>query len=380
MNTKTIALLYNTTHYVIKFRLPLITALQKAGYRVVVIAPKDHSTPLLMQNNVEFVPIGMSQYGMNPAAEIRNFFEVKSILDRIRPLVSLNYTVKPNTFGSMAAEYAGVPVINNIAGAGMIYTSDKKLQRFIVSALYRRGLRKSRVVFFQNGDDMELFLKKGLVTPEQCLRLPGSGVDLQRYKPSLLPENVLRFVFIGRLLKLKGIKEYLLAANNILNCQAEPGRMEFHIIGEHEKTGAFIEQEQLNALTAHTGIHYHGAVEPDCIGDYIRNASCVVLPTYYGEGVPRVLLEALASARPIITTDSAGSRDVIEHERNGFMVKPRDVDDLTTAMVRFINTTPEKRTEMGLYGRQKAEREFDESIVIDSYLEQIRSIERTAAP
>lgn len=380
MNTKTIALLYNTTHYVIKFRLPLIAALQKAGYRVVVIAPEDHSTPLLRQKNVEFLPIGMSQYGMNPVAEVRNFFEVKSILERIRPLVSLNYTVKPNTFGSMAAEYAGVPVINNIAGAGMIYASDKKLQRFIVSALYRLGLRKSRVVFFQNGDDMELFLRSGLVRPEQCLRLPGSGVNLQRFEPSPLPENVLRFLFIGRLLKLKGIKEYLLAANKILKCQDVPSQIEFHILGEHEKTGAFIEQEQLNALTVHTSVHYHGAVEPDRIGGYINDASCVVLPTYYGEGVPRVLLEASASARPIITTDSAGSRDVIEHERNGFMVKPRDVDDLTKAMERFINTTHEKRTEMGLYGRQKAEREFDESIVIDRYLEQIRLIEGMAVP
>jgi glycosyltransferase involved in cell wall biosynthesis len=375
MNKRIITILYNTVDHVIKARLPLISALQNQGYKVVVIAPKDHRTLLLKQYGIDYIPISMSQYGTNPIAELCTLLEIRRVLRRIKPFVTLNYTVKPNTIGSIAAESAGVAVINNIAGAGMIYSNGRSVTQTIVSALYRRGLRKSRIVFFQNSDDMTLFLKNGLVQREQCLHLPGSGVDLRRFTPSPLPKDTLRFLFVGRLLKLKGIEEYLLAANDLLRANHSQRNVEFHLVGEHESGAAYIDAKNLQKLTEHPQIVYHGSVEPTRIEGHLRKASCVVLPTYYGEGVPRVLLEASASARPLITTDNPGSRDVIEHERNGYMVPPRQVDQLAVAMQRFIATPYDQKAEMGSYARRKVELEFDESIVIDRYLEQIRLID-----
>ncbi|MEM9714957.1 MAG: glycosyltransferase family 4 protein [Pseudomonadota bacterium] len=374
MHKKVVTVQYNTCDHVVKARIPLIKAIQKNGYRVIVVAPTDNMTPMLKDHGVEHVPIHMTQYGMNPFSEFRTFQKTAHILNKIKPIVSLNYTVKPNTFGTIAAEYAQVPVINNIAGAGMIFSSGWSIKRSIVSTLYRRCLKKSRVVFFQNSDDMQLFLDKKFVRRDQCHRLPGSGVDLKRFTPTEIPKSGVRFLFIGRLLKLKGIEEYLQSANTLLDAENGSGKIEFHIVGEHRNDPAYINANTLRNLTQDPNIFYHGSVDPKQIENFIGTSSCVVLPTYYGEGVPRVLLEASASGRPIITTDNPGSRDVIEHERNGFSITSRNVKSLVAAMQRFTHLSYEEKTRMGQFARQKVESEFDETIVIDQYLRQINQI------
>lgn len=380
MTAKTVSILYNTSVYVVKFRLPLIRALQQAGYEVVVIAPTDEATPVLLETGARHIPIGMSQYGMNPLAELKSIREITAILRRLRPCASLHYTVKPNTFGAIAAERAGVPVISNIAGAGRAFSSGNPVMRRLVSGLYRRGLRKVHTVFFQNGDDMEVFLRGGLVRQEQCKRIPGSGVDLQTYHAAPLPEGPARFLFVGRLLHEKGIAEYLQAAEQVLAETPAGARPEFHIVGEHEDTGKYIPRADLDRLTKTGQVTYHGTLKPAQVAEEIRCATCVVLPSYYGEGVPRVLLEACASARPIITTDNVGCRDVAEPGQNGWMVPPRDAASLAGAMREFLALPHARIEDMAQAARHTAETRFDEKIVLRAYLDSISEIATPSMP
>ena len=374
-----VTIIYNTCVYVEKFRLPLIAALQEAGYAVVVIAPIDEATPRLVERGIPHRPIAMNQYGMNPLAEIRSVGEIRAVLKELRPIVSLHYTVKPNTFGSMAAHQAGVPVLNNIAGAGRAFSGGNPLIRKLVIGLYRRGLGKSHTVFFQNGDDMALFRKAGLVRDSQCARIPGSGVDLTRFKATPLPEGGVRFLFVGRLLREKGVSEFLEAAETLLAEASDPDALRFDLIGEWENDRSHISSADLNRLTRAPQITYQGTVPPERIEVLMRDTTCVVLPSYYGEGVPRVLLEACASGRPIITTDNVGCRDVVEPGKNGWVVPPRDVVALTDAMRACADSRPEELAALGAGARRTAEAAFDERIVINAYLERLATIENTIA-
>lgn len=369
-----LTIVYNTCDHVVKSRLQLIAALQTAGYKVVVVAPSDKATPILAEHGIEHRSITMSQYGMNPLAELRSIREIREILEELRPVASLHYTIKPNTFGTLAAHQAGVPVLNNIAGAGRAFSGGNKVMQALVIGLYRRALKRSCMVFFQNDDDMAVFQKAGLVRAAQCVRIPGSGVNLTRFVASPMPGQPTRFLFVGRLLKEKGVVEFLEAANALLSETEDSGELRFDLVGEFEEDRSYISPDDLERLTRAPQINYHGSVPPEQIDPMMLDTSCVVLPSYYGEGVPRVLLEACASGRPIITTDNVGCRDVVEHGVNGFKVPIRDTKALAEAMRSMARLSPEDQYGMALAARAKAEREFDEEFVIEAYRKAIASI------
>lgn len=369
-----ITIVYNTCIAVEKFRLPLIAALHEAGYEVVVIAPTDEATPRLIKRGIRHHSITMSQYGMNPLAEMRSFREISSILKELRPVASLHYTVKPNTFGSMAAHQAGVPVLNNIAGAGRAFSGGNPLIRMLITGLYRRGLRRSHTVFFQNDDDMAMFRKARLVRESQCVRIPGSGVDLNRFTASPLPDGPVRFMFVGRLLREKGVFEFLQAAERLLAEVPYSEELRFDLVGEWEDDRSYISRAKLNQLIQAPQITYHGTVLPERIDGMMQDTTCVVLPSYYGEGVPRVLLEACASGRPIITTDNVGCRDVVEPGQNGWIVPPRDAEALKDAMGQCAEAGRQRLASLGEGARFTAEKRFDEQSVINAYLDRLTMV------
>lgn len=369
---RTVLIVYNTSLYVVRFRLRLIAELQAHGYQVIVVSPVDPATPELERLGIRHIPLRMSQYGMNPFAEIGTMLAIKAEMKRLCPFASLHYTIKPNIFGTLAAARAGVPVINNVAGAGWAFTSGHPLLRFIVSALYRRALRHSSTVFFQNRENLRTYVEGGLVAPAKARRLPGSGVDLDRFTPVPMPAEQIRFLFVGRLLKEKGIREFLLAART---ARAVDPSLAFEIVGEIEDSPHYIRREELGQLTG-DGIEYRGAVPSAEIPRVLAGASCVVLPSCYGEGVPRSLLEACATGRPVITTDNPGCRDVVDHGVNGFMVPVRDPEALADAMLAFSRLSPSEREGFSLAARTRVENEFDERIVIRAYLDALEMIAR----
>jgi glycosyltransferase involved in cell wall biosynthesis len=363
----------NTAWNLVNFRAGLIRALINAGHDVVAVAPPDAYVERVRALGCRFVPLPMDNKGTNPIRDLLLLIRFIRLMRRERPDVYLGYTVKPNVYGSIAANLCGISVINNIAGLGSVFVRNDWLTR-LVRRLYALALSRSATVFFQNEDDRAQFIEGGLVNRKITDRLPGSGVDLSRFEVAPMPSAAapIRFLLIARMLWEKGVGEYVEAARQLrrLGLNAE-----FCLLGFLDvQNPAAINREQMAQWCAEGFVIYLG--ETDDVASQIAAASCVVLPSYYREGVPRSLLEAAAMGRPIITTDAVGCREVVDDGVNGYLCKPRDANDLALKMRQMSELPASARSEMGRQGRQKMEREFDEKIVIGKYLEAIAAISR----
>ncbi len=373
-----IAISINTAWNIANFRAGLIAALIAEGYEVIAIAPPDEHVPRLEAIGCRFVPLPMDNKGTNPAKDIALFLRYLAILKRERPASFLGYTIKPNVYGSLAAQRLGIPVINNVSGLGTAFMRDTWLTK-VVKRLYRTALAGSSRVFFQNADDRGLFVASGLVTEERTALLPGSGIDLASFRPveplaREADKAGVTFLLIARLVFDKGVREYVEAARLV---QAARPAARFQILG-------FLDVENRTAVTradvdqwvSDGVIAYLGHAED--VRGHIAAADCVVLPSYR-EGTPRTLLEAAAMARPIVTTDVPGCREVVDDGETGLLARVRDVEDLAARMIDIFDMGPDRRAAMGRAGRAKMERQFDERLVIESYLAALREV-ATPAP
>jgi glycosyltransferase involved in cell wall biosynthesis len=342
-----------------------------AGYDVVAVAPFDGHVDDLLKLGCKYLPIRIDSKGINPWSDLLLFFRFLKIFRNERPNFYLGYTIKPNIYGSLAAHIFKINVVNNIAGLGSVFSNTNWLTLFVKN-LYRLALVRSKKVFFQNDDDINLFLDANLVNPNLIERLPGSGVDLKKFVPENLPDygrpkSQFRFLLIARLLWDKGVGEYVEAARLL---RERYPKIEFCVLGFLDvKNPRAITSNQMDNWVLEKIIQYLGSA--DDVRPHIASADCVVLPSYYREGVPRTLLEAASMGRPIITTNAVGCRDVVEEEVNGYLCKPRDSLDLALKMERMLQLSQEERLNMGKRGRKKIELEFDEQIVINRYLNSI---------
>ncbi|MEQ5872790.1 glycosyltransferase family 4 protein [Sagittula sp. NFXS13] len=376
MTKKIIAIGSNTSHYVWQARRNLIKCIQDAGYDVVVLAPRDEYSSRLEGLGIGHFALPM-RMNKNPVSDYLLYRRFVEAFRTIRPHAYLGYTIKPNIYGSMAAQRLGIPVINNIAGLGTVFTSDGVVTR-IVKRLYRAALKSSALVFFQNPDDRALFTRRGIVAHDRHDLLPGSGVDLEKFefRPLSVPSghDGLRFLLVARMLWDKGVGEFVEAARALRMQHGE--NIRFCLLGGMDMDNPdAISQKQMNAWVDAGHVEYLGYSD-DVLGE-IEKSDCIVLPSAYPEGTPRTLLEASAVGRPIITTDAPGCRTVVDEGLNGYLCKLRDAEDLSEKIAQIIALSPEKRREMGCAGRQKIEREFDEAIVIGKYLDAIRALDRS---
>lgn len=376
MPSRKVVIAINTAWNLYNFRAGLIHALVEAGYEVVAVAPYDDYAPRLAALGCRYVPLPMDNKGTSPLRDLMLLWRFWRLLRSERPAAFLGYTVKPNVYGSIAAHLLGIQVINNIAGLGTAFVRGGWLA-WVVKALYRRALSRSRCVFFQNDEDRAQFLREGLVRTEQTALLPGSGVDLQRFVPAparsadagtdqtIAP---LCFLLIARLFWDKGVGEFVEAARRVRKLVPHA---RFQLLGFLEvQNPAAIDRAAVDAWVAEGVVEYLGAT--DDVRPFIAAADCVVLPSYYMEGTPRSLLEAAAMARPIITTDWVGCRNVVNDGVNGLLCRVRDADDLADKMLAMIRLSPAQRGAMGAAGRARVEREFDEKIVISAYLRELK--------
>jgi len=361
----------NTTWNLVNFRSGLIRALIDEGFEVVAVAPPDDFVPRLQALGCRYEPMPMDNKGTHPVRDALLALRFLRLLMRERPDVFLGYTVKPNVYGSLAAHAMGIPVVNNIAGLGTVFIRNNWLTRF-VGLLYKIALSRSRHVFFQNDEDMRQFVEQGLVATDKVSRLPGSGIDLDafRYAPMLpLIDRPFRFLLVARLLWDKGVGEYVEAARMVR--QKYPA-VSFQLLGFLDvKNPTAVSRAQMDDWVNEGVVEYLGVA--DDVKSYLAAADCIVLPSYR-EGVPRSLLEAAAMGRPVVTTDAVGCRDAVEDGVSGLLCRVRDADDLADKLLRMIEMPPVERVLMGLEGRKKMEREFDEKIVVDRYLCAIKEI------
>jgi len=367
----------NTAWNLVNFRTGLIRALVANGHEVVALAPLDKYVPQLSELGCRFIALPIDSGGVNPFRDAALLYRYLKILKHEQPDVFLGYTVKPNVYGSIAAHALGIPVINNIAGLGSVFI-ERGWLTILVRQLYRLALSRSYKVFFQNDDDYQLFVKGGLVSPTKSDRVPGSGVDLSRFAfdTTVRPLHSFRFILIARMLWEKGVGQYVEAAKIL---RREGINAQWCLLGFLDvQNPAAISREQVDKWVAKEVVKYLGV--SDDVRSEILASDCVVLPSYYREGVPRTLLESAALGRPIITTNTVGCREVVDDGVNGFLCHPRDVLDLVKQMRRMIELTPSERSGMGCEGRKKVERQFDEQIVIAKYLKAIGELSQRLVP
>jgi glycosyltransferase involved in cell wall biosynthesis len=362
----------NTAWNLFNFRAGLIRALVAEGYEVLAVAPFDDYAVRLSALGCRFVALPMDNQGTNPWRDALLLFRFWRLLRREQPAAFLGYTVKPNIYGSLAAQVLGISVINNIAGLGAVFIRKGWLVR-VVRALYRAALKHSRKVFFQNEDDRRLFIDYGLVNPAISALLPGSGVDLKRFLPVdevvQKPQKGFRFLLIARMLRDKGVGEFVEAARLL---RQEGLDVECCLLGFLDvQNPAAISRVEMEAWVASGDVRYLGV--SDDVRTEIAEADCVVLPSYR-EGTPRTLLEAAAMGKPIVTTDAVGCREAVDDGVNGFLCKVRDAADLSRCMKKMLALDSAQRAAMGAAGRRKMEQQFDEKIVVERYLEALRAI------
>ena len=382
-----IAVIANTSWYLYNFRLSLMKALMVAGHEVVAVGPPDDYVDKLVVAGIRHRAIPLAGASINPLRELRTVWALHRIFRDEDVDVVLSYTPKGNIYGAMAAAMSGLPTVPNVSGLGRVFIR-LSLLTWLVKQLYRYTFGRAARVFFQNREDLDMFVRLGLVGAGKSERIPGSGVDLARFSPverattcpsgeqlpymgNGSPASRKKFVFLlaARLLWDKGVGEYVEAARKVRQqCPA----VEFHLLGFLDvQNPSAIPRTQVEAWVAEDVVSYLGST--DDVLPCLREADCVVLPSYR-EGCPRTLLEAAAMAKPIITTDAPGCRDTVDDGVSGFLCRLRDADDLADKMLRMIEMNHDHFEAMGQRGRERMKRKFDERIVINRYLEVIDEI------
>jgi glycosyltransferase involved in cell wall biosynthesis/peptidoglycan/xylan/chitin deacetylase (PgdA/CDA1 family) len=369
----TIAIVSNTSWNIYNFRLGLIEALRKEGYRVVIVAPRDEYSKKLEAKGFSFYDIKINNKGVNPFEDlflIRDFYK---LYQKINPHIVLNYTIKPNIYSSFAGKSLGIPVINNITGLGTVFLNSNP-SSYVARWLYRLSLDRSSVVF-QNGDDMKLFLDKKIVKEERVTLIAGSGIDTDYFKSreKSLEKRAFTFLMITRLIKDKGVEEYI-DAIRMIRASEYGSRCSFKILGSlYLSNPTAISKEMLNSWIEEGIIEYLG--HSDHVKEEIDKVDVVVLPSYR-EGLSRVLLEAGSMEKAIITTDVPGCRDVVDDGINGYLVKVKSSIELSEAMKKMVNLSKDELDSMGKKGREKVVNNFSQQKVIDKYMLLINQIKK----
>ncbi|HWA02335.1 MAG TPA: glycosyltransferase family 4 protein [Rhizomicrobium sp.] len=361
-----VALVANTSWYLYNFRRRLMSALRDTGYEVLAVAPEDAYTARLVSEGFEHHHIPLDATGLSPMRELQCTLRLRRLLRTQRVGTVFSFTPKGNIHCGFAITGPGVTFVPNISGLGRAFSGESSLI-WLAKASFKRAFRRAATVFFQNNDDLRLLVDAGIVDGAKARRIPGSGVDLQRFSMNGCRVRAAGgpvFLFVARLLWEKGLGQYVAAARAI---RARVPSARFQVLGwvQHDETG--VPLRTIDQWVNEGAIEFLGA--SDDVREQMLAADCIVLPSYYREGVPRSLLEAAALEKPVVTCDVAGCRDAVDDNSTGYLCRPQDVGDLVAALEKFIALPQSEREEMGRRGRAKMEAEFDERFVIRQYLD-----------
>ena len=358
---KRILFLVNHDVVIYNFRKELVERLLSDGNEVVISSPYGERIDLLKELGCKYVPVKMDRHGKNPLDEMKLILYYIELIRVVQPDIIFSYTIKPNLYGALAAAVCKVPIVVNITGLGSAVENPGKLQKLMIIA-YKIAFRKVQTVFVQNEENRQFFIDNHIAVDKLKL-LPGSGVNLEQFYVLEYPDDkTVEFVFISRIMKEKGIDQYLEMAKYI---KEKYPNTRFHICG-------FCEEEYettLKELGEKGTIIYHGLIMD--VREVLQYTHCTIHPTYYPEGLSNVLLESAASGRPIISTNRSGCREVIDDGVNGYIVPVKNVKELIKVVEKFLSLSNEERKAMGLAGRRKVESEFDRIKVIEKYKEEL---------
>jgi len=353
------------------FRLEVMRALQVAGYQVIAVAPADGYSQKIVDAGFIYEPVAISGGGTNPFTELGSVYRLARVFSHHQVDLILSYTPKGNLYCALAGIFLGISFLPNISGLGRSFIV-RSWVSIVVQQLYRFTLKRALRIFFQNGDDLDEFIRLGLVDETKVVRIPGSGIDLQRFKVASMQVRSIdapRFLLIARLMWDKGVGEYVQAARIV---KTRFPQAQFYLLGScGVDNPSAISRATVKSWEDEGVITYCG--QSDVVTPFISQADVLVLPSYR-EGLPRTLLEGAAMARPLIATDVPGCRDVVINGVTGLLCKTRDSIDLADAMFRYMTLSIDQRKEMGLRARAHVEQHFDQQFVIAKYLEVVQRI------
>ena len=364
-----IAVIENGLFSTYTMREALMMRLLKEGCDVYILTHTNSFVTQVEKTGLKVINIGSGN--LNPIKVFQYIYNLRSTLKKIKPDVCLTFSIRPAIWGNLITRQLKIPTITNITGVGPLFISKNIVYR-AARTLYRNALSKTKKVFFQNYDDMNLFIESGFVKGSIAERIPGSGIDYNKFSPLILQEkdpDTFIFLFIGRLIKDKGIFEYISAARSI--SKKFPNAI-FNVIGpfwtQNLKKNT-ITRTQLQNWIDEGVIDYLG--EKKDVRKFIAEADCIVLPSYR-EGTSNTLIEAASMEKPAITTNTTGCKEIVSDNETGFLCKVKDELDLADKMEKMILLSPEKRKEMGKKARQKIIKEYNKQIVIEAYLGAIK--------
>jgi len=362
----TILILTNSIGGLFNFRRQVIKAIADKSYQVYISYPDidDHRGDEYFNDaGCIRIPTVFDRRGVNPFADIKLLLTYLKIIKKIKPKAVLTYTIKPNVYGGISCRLLGVPQLANVTGLGDAVENGGFMKKLTLN-LYKIGISKAYVTFFQNSSNRAFFIKEG-IADDKSIQLPGSGVSLDFHQFQPYPEegNV-KFLYIGRIMKDKGSSELFEMAKYL---KGKYPTAEFSILGSIE--GDY--QQQLDELIQAGVFKYH----QHCLDvrPHLAKCHCTIMPSYH-EGMSNVNLESAANGRPVITTDVPGCRETVDDGKSGFLVKAKDSKSLIEGAERFLALSYGQMKQMGLEARRKVEREFDRNIVVKAYLDAIESI------
>ncbi|MCF1632727.1 glycosyltransferase family 4 protein [Tetragenococcus koreensis] len=358
-----VLLIANHPTYVFTLRREIIEKLLEKNYNVAICCPYGEKIDFFRNMGCNFYDSNLHRHGKNLFQEISLKRNYGRIMDSYKPDIILTFTIKPNLYAGMESAKRNIPYIMNITGLGKPLENESFLQKFLLR-VYKHAIRKVSAIMFQNTENMKFFKDNNLSTGNDVL-LPGSGVNTTYFNYLDYPKSKkVKFVFISRVMKEKGIEEFLAAAKEI---NKKYPKTEFHICG-------FLEdeyKEKIDELSKKDYIIYHGMVSD--MRKVLEDMNCTIHPSYYPEGMSNVLLESAASGRPIITTNRSGCGEIVDDEISGYIVKQKDSKDLVAKIEQFLSLSDEEKEIMGIFGRKKVKKEFERSIVVNKYLSEIKN-------
>lgn len=372
MIKKRVGIVSNTSWSIYNFRLGLIKRLRDSGYSVFLIAPKDNFTSKLIEEGFTYCEINMDKSGTNPFNDLITIRQIIKVYKTNRLDFIFHYTIKPNVYGTIAAAICRIPSIAITTGLGHFISFRNPLTSSISVLLYKISALLTKEMWFLNESDIESFTRRRIISKRKAYLLNSEGVDIQHFKPvetdCRIESKKLIFLYAGRIIWDKGVKE-LVEAATILKKKYK--NIEFHLLGFIDTSDSNgVSYKEIQQWQEDDIIKYKG--ETDDVRSFLQEASCLVFPSFYREGVSRILLEAAAMAKPIVTTDNVGCREVVKDGINGFLCEKRDSIDLAHKIEQIIKMSPNERRLMGLNGRKIVIQQFDEELIIQKYFEALQ--------
>jgi glycosyltransferase involved in cell wall biosynthesis len=376
-----VVLVANTAFNIANFRLALVVALREAGHDVVCITPDEDFWPgqlavtRLEQAGAEYVEMPMDRGGTNPFADLLLMWRLRRSYKKLRPDLLLHYTLKPVVFGSIVARWLKIPNVAVVTGQGSALVDTHSPLARLTRGLLRFSLRRATCVFFLNPADHTDFIARNIVSAESARLLPGEGIDTEHFKPTESVPEVPTFLMVARLLRDKGVFEYVEAARRVRENHPEARFLLGGGLDTANPSG--VTADELAAWQDEGNIEYLGVVDDP--RPWYAQASAVVLPSYR-EGMSRVLLEAISCGLPVLASDVPGCQELVEYGESGFLFPPRDIAALADHMKRFLKLSPETQAAFGARGRQRAVNEFGQARVNQVYLDALPQLVQDQCP